>query len=117
MPEAPWRQEADGVLVTVRLTPRGGQDAFDEIVTLADGMIVLKARVRAAPEDGAANAALVRLFADTLKLPARDISLAGGATSRVKRIRIQGEPAALTAALETLGRPAGETPLAPKRKK
>ncbi|MGA7426797.1 MAG: DUF167 family protein, partial [Rhodoplanes sp.] len=57
---APWAIVDDGLIVTVRLTPRGGSDAIDGVETLADGRAVLKARVRAAPSDGAANAALSR---------------------------------------------------------
>ena len=47
----------------VRLTPKGGRDAIDGIERLADGSVVLKARVRAAPSEGEANAALMRLIA------------------------------------------------------
>ena len=35
------------MVLTVRLTPRGGRDAIDGIEMLADGRCVLKARVRA----------------------------------------------------------------------
>jgi len=117
VPDVPWRQEPGGVLVAVRLTPRGGQDSLDGIAPLADGTVVLKARVRAAPEDGAANAALLRLLADELGLAVRDLSLAGGATSRLKRIRIAGDPAKLIAILEKAVQPGGTAKLAPPRKR
>jgi len=45
-------------VVSVRLTPKGGRDSIDGVDTLADGTAVLKARVRAAPSEGEANAAL-----------------------------------------------------------
>jgi uncharacterized protein YggU (UPF0235/DUF167 family) len=86
----------------VRLTPKGGRDAVEGIDQLADGTAVLKARVRAAPTDGEANDALVRLLAKTLGVAPRQVTLAGGATARVKRVRIEGDPAALAALLETL---------------
>ena len=54
----PWIVAADGLLVCVRLTPKGGRDAIDGIEQLADGRMVLKVRVRAAPSEGEANAAL-----------------------------------------------------------
>ena len=52
-------RDADGIVLAVRLTPKGGRDSIDGVDTLADGTVVLKARVRAAPSEGEANAALV----------------------------------------------------------
>jgi uncharacterized protein YggU (UPF0235/DUF167 family) len=75
----------------VRLTPRGGRDAIEGVERRADGRVVLKARVRAAPFEGQANAALCRLLAETLDVAPRHVTVAGGATARVKRIQIAGE--------------------------
>ena len=100
----PWTVAADGVTVTVRLTPKGGRDAIDGVETLADGRAVLKVRVRALPMDGAANAALGRLLAKALGVPPRHVELASGATSRIKRMKIVGDAAALSAALEKIVR-------------
>jgi uncharacterized protein (TIGR00251 family) len=101
--DRPWALSADGLIVTVRLTPRGGRDSIDGIVRLADGRCVLKARVSAAPTDGDANGALVHLLAQTLRIAPRDISLVSGATSRVKQMLIKGEPRAVAIALERIG--------------
>jgi uncharacterized protein len=98
----PWTATADSLIVTVRLTPKGGRDALDGIEVLADGRAVVKARVRAVPADGAANAALVKLLADALDVAARDISVVAGATARIKRIKIAGDGAALAAAFDRL---------------
>lgn len=98
----PWTAAADGVVIDVRLTPRGGRDAIEGIEHRADGRSVLKARVRAAPSEGEANAALCRLFAKALGLAPRQVVLAGGATSRMKRIRIEGDTVALVAALRRM---------------
>ena len=62
----PWRRTAEGVIVSCRLTPKGGRDAIDGVVELADGSFVLKARVRSAPQNGEANQALCALLADRL---------------------------------------------------
>jgi uncharacterized protein YggU (UPF0235/DUF167 family) len=86
----------------VRLTPKGGRDSVDGIDQLADGRSVLKARVRAAATEGEANDALVRLIAKTLAVPPRDVTLAAGATSRIKRLAIAGDPAKLAAVLERI---------------
>ena len=55
----PWTVARDGIVLTVRLTPKGGRDAIDGIEQMADGRAVLKVRVRAAPSEGEANAALM----------------------------------------------------------
>jgi uncharacterized protein len=87
------------VLVDVRLTPRGGRDAIEGIEGRADGRAVLKARVRAAPSEGEANAALCRLVADALDVAPREVTIASGATSRIKRVLIKGQANAILAAL------------------
>ena len=56
MGEPPWTATADGVVVTVRLTPRGRHDAVEGVDRLADGRTALKIRVRAAPTGGEATA-------------------------------------------------------------
>lgn len=59
-------------------------------------------RLAAAPSDGAANEALIRLLAKALGVARRDVTLASGATSRLKRLHISGDPAGLVAALERI---------------
>ena len=89
-------------MLHVGLTPKGGRDSVDGIEQLADGCSVLKGRVRAAASGGEANDALVRLLAKALGVPPRDVTLASGATSRIKRLAIAGDPAKLAAALERM---------------
>ena len=71
---------------------------------MADGRAVLKARVRAVPSEGAANAALIRLIAQALDIAPRQVTLAAGAWARIKRLMIAGDGAALAAALEKIAR-------------
>jgi len=105
MAEKPWSLVADGVGLTIRLTPKGGRDAIDGVGALADGRIALMARVRAAPADGEANAALIRLIAKVVGVPLRDIALTAGTTARVKRLVISGDGPTLIAALEKIALP------------
>ncbi|MGB8276857.1 MAG: DUF167 family protein [Methylovirgula sp.] len=91
----PWTPRRDGLALTVRLTPKSARDALEGIEQLADGRAVLKARVRAVPEAGAANAALIRLLAKALGLPASAVSLESGATGRVKTLLLKGDAGAL----------------------
>ena len=100
----PWAVSAEGLAVTVRLTPKGGRDSIDGIVQLSDGSTALKARVTAAPTEGEANDALIRLLARNLHVAPRDVTLVGGATSRIKRMLIKGDPSAVAAALEEIGK-------------
>jgi uncharacterized protein (TIGR00251 family) len=99
---APWTIVSGGVVVTVRLTPKGGRDAIDGIETLSDGSSVLKARVRALPSEGEANAALGRVLAKALAVPPRDVEIISGHTSRIKRVKIFGDATALIVALEKI---------------
>lgn len=103
--EKPWSQTAGGVALTVRLTPKGGRDAIDGIEAMADGRAVLKARVRAAPAEGEANAALIRLIAKMVGVPPRNVVLAAGGTARLKRLVISGNGPTLIAALEKIATP------------
>jgi uncharacterized protein len=96
--DRPWAVCADGLVVTVRLTPRGGCDLIEGIESRADGRCVLKARVRAAATEGEANDALTRLLAPAGVAPSA-ARLIGGATSRIKRVHIAGDPAAIAFAL------------------
>jgi uncharacterized protein len=102
MADEPWTTAADGVVIDVRLTPRGGRDAVEGIERRADGRAVLKVRVRAAPSKGEANAALCHTIAKALGIAPRHVTLAGGAASRLKRVRVAGDPAMLVAALRRL---------------
>ena len=99
MAARPFEADAHGLRVRVRLTPRGGRDALEGIEVLADGRVVLKARVRAAPEKGAANAALEKLVAQACGVPKTAVKVVAGATARLKTLRIEGEPEEIAARL------------------
>ena len=97
-----WSAAPSSVVVTVRLTPKGGRDSIDGIEAMSDGRTVLKARVCAAPHEGAANEALVALLAKSLGVPPRSVEITSGATSRIKRVHVVGNAAAIAAKLEKL---------------
>ena len=100
----------DGIDLVVRLTPKSSADAIEGVQAAADGAVHLAARVRAAPDKGAANAALERLLADRLDLPKRAVSVVAGSTSRLKTVRLTGDAAKIAEAIETairLARPGG----------
>ena len=103
--EPPWRAVAGGLLLSVRLTPKSSRDALEGVETLSDGRAVLKARVRAVPEDGKANDALVKLVAKSLRLAPSAVDISAGHTARIKTLTLAGDAVALSAALSALARP------------
>ena len=82
------------VVLKVRLTPKSSRDAIEGLDSFG-GETVLKARVRALPEQGRANAALVKLIAAWLELPASRVSVAQGTKSRLKQVAIEGDASEL----------------------
>ncbi len=95
-----YRIEADAIVLNVRLTPRADRDAVLGISVLADGREVAKVRVRALPEAGAANDALVTLMAKTFRRPKSAATIVAGAGHRLKQVRIAGEPSELVRIVE-----------------
>ena len=86
----------------MRASPKAGRDAVDGIFTADDGRQWLGVKLAAAPSDGAANDALIKLIARTLGVARRDVALVSGAASRLKRLHISGDPAKLAAALNRM---------------
>lgn len=97
-----FRPRNDGVDLFVRLTPKAAMDRLESIEISADGRSHLKARVRAVPENGAANQALERLVAKALGVPRSAVSVVAGGTTRLKTLRVLGDPAALAKGVELL---------------
>jgi uncharacterized protein (TIGR00251 family) len=88
-------RDGDDLLLAVRLTPGATREEVGGIWTDEKGARWLGARVRAVPEKGKANAALVALLAKRLDWPRSAISLESGDTNRLKRLRIKGGGEAL----------------------
>ncbi|HML29130.1 MAG TPA: DUF167 family protein [Hyphomicrobium sp.] len=94
-----WRHDTACVIARFRLTPKSSKDAVEGVVETPDGP-AFQARVRAVPEDGEANRALEELVARWLGVAKQSVSLAKGGKSRVKSLRISGDPAALDKLLQ-----------------
>jgi hypothetical protein len=84
------RRSQGGIALAVRLTPKSSKDEISGIEPY-DGKSVLKARVRAIPDKGQANAALEKLIAKWLRVPLSTVSLASGGKSRLKSIEVRGD--------------------------
>ena len=83
----------------MRVTPNAGRDAVEEVETGADGKSYLRLRVRAVPDKGTANRAVVALLAKHTGVAKSAVTLLSGETQRQKILRIEGDPEDLIARL------------------
>ena len=80
------RERGDEIALEVRLTPRAGRNE----IAGWDDTGRLRVRVQAAPVDGAANRALVKLLARALGIAPGRIAITRGETSRQKTLTARG---------------------------
>jgi len=97
---SPFTEASHGLRVAVRLTPKASRDRILGVVAEADGSGVLKVQVTAVPEDGKANAALIKLLSKEWKVPKTDMAIILGATDRRKVVLVSGDAAPLRQRLE-----------------
>jgi uncharacterized protein (TIGR00251 family) len=84
-----------GCVIAVRVIPRAKRSAFDgQRDGAAPDQKVWLVRLAAPPVDGAANEALLALFAEVFGLPRRSIQIVSGERAREKRVRVEGLSAA-----------------------
>ncbi len=96
-----WRRVDGGVSLRVRVTPKASRDDVQGVEVTSDGPAI-KVRVRAVPEDGAANAAVAVLIAQWLGLAKSSVVLSQGGKSRVKTLMVTGDAETLARQLEVL---------------
>lgn len=84
----------------MRLTPKAARDRVAGLAAEADGGVVLKVAVTAVPENGKANAALIKLLAKEWKLAKTTITVVAGATDRRKTLLVAGDPDRLMTLLQ-----------------
>lgn len=82
---SPLSETAQGLRLAIRVTPRAGRNSVEEV---RDGRLLVK--VTAPPDDGKANAAVIKLLAKELGIAASSIELLSGATSREKLLLLRG---------------------------
>jgi uncharacterized protein (TIGR00251 family) len=86
-------------VIAVRVTPRSSKPGIGGWREGADGRQEIEIRVAAAPTDGEANAALIKLLAKELGVPKGSIEIISGESSRHKRIVLPIDEAAARARL------------------
>ncbi|MES1991537.1 MAG: DUF167 family protein [Pseudomonadota bacterium] len=97
---AVWRETKDGVVLHLRVTPKAASERIGEVRTDAAGNEFVTVSVRAVPDKGKANEAVIRLLAKQFGLPKSALSVVSGATDRNKVIAIECVPAALGLLME-----------------
>jgi uncharacterized protein (TIGR00251 family) len=78
----------NGVLLSLRVQPKAARDCLRGVRNGA-----LKLAVRAAPEKGKANQAVVEFLASTLGIAKSRIQVVSGATSQDKQVLVAAQPA------------------------
>jgi uncharacterized protein (TIGR00251 family) len=81
----------------VRVTPKGGRDAVEGIVLDSAGTPWLSVRVSTPPDQGKANQAVIKTLAGQFNVRSSQLVLVNGASARLKRLGISGNPDALAA--------------------
>ncbi|MFQ5862896.1 MAG: DUF167 domain-containing protein [Candidatus Brocadiales bacterium] len=79
------KKTSEGIVIPVRAQPGAKRDS---IVGEWDGR--LKIQVKAAPEKGKANEAIVKLLARSLGLQKSSVHVVSGESSRNKKVLVQG---------------------------
>jgi uncharacterized protein len=92
-----WRALDDGVSVSVKVQPRSRRPGLQG----SDGDR-LRIGVAEPPEDGRANKAVCRTLAELLRVAPSAVSVASGASSRDKTLRVVGDSVAFIARLTAL---------------
>ena len=100
MTALPFDIVPEGVRLRLRLTPNASRDGIGCVAMDAEEVAWLTATVTAAPENGRANKALIKMLAKVWKLPKSSFEVRSGATQRRKSLLIAGDKTVLTAQLE-----------------
>lgn len=74
------------LMLAIKVIPNAAKQRF-----VYDPPIGLKVYVTSPAQDGKANEELIRLLAKTLDIAKKNVTIAGGYTSRNKRIHIQAD--------------------------
>ncbi len=85
----------DGLELTLLVRPGARKRELVGPRPLADGVTALALRVPEPPREGRANEAALRFVAELFGVPRRAVRLLSGATSRIKRVFVLGDPEAL----------------------
>jgi len=78
------------MLISLHVIPKASKNEIVGWVDDGKGGKALKVKVTATPEDGKANAAIIKFLAKTWGIPASSLEIVSGHTNRHKRLKING---------------------------
>lgn len=97
---APFRIDGADLVLRLKVLPGARSTGFEGLAESADGGRLMKLKVRAKAQDGAANDAVVAAIADAFGCPRSAVALESGRTARMKTLRIAGGAGAVKRAEE-----------------
>lgn len=103
----PFRRVEQGIVLVVRVSPNASREGVGGIWRGADAgnravEAALQVKVRAQPQDGMANKAVIAVLAQALGVARSTLSIISGPKDRLKQVLLEGEPAQLEAAVVAL---------------
>jgi uncharacterized protein (TIGR00251 family) len=94
---------ADHLTLTIRAKPNASRSAILGEVDIGDERRALAVALAAPPVDGAANKALIALFAKAFAVRKSAVTIASGEAAKIKIVRIAGDGPALAAIAARFG--------------
>lgn len=94
----------NSILLNIKLAPNARQEAFGDVVFDENEIAWLKISVRAVPENGKANKALIVLLAKHLKLAKSTIEITSGHLARTKKLSIENPTDSLIIILKEMAK-------------
>lgn len=83
-----YKRTEKGLVIHLRVNPGASRDALEGPEERADGTMVLRVKVRAQPEGGKANTAVIALLAKALGVSKSAVAVTAGHTARLKTVLI-----------------------------
>lgn len=84
------KQELHHALLYIKVTPNSSHTKISGEFLDEKNQTHLKINLAAVPEDGKANAELIKFLAKLLKIPKSKIEIIRGETSRMKVVKVEG---------------------------
>lgn len=97
----PFKQQADGIYLYIKVTPKASQNKIGKVITGEDGN-QLKIYVTSVPEDGKANIAIIELLSANLGVAKSLIAIIKGHTQRNKVCLIKNTDKTTILALQSI---------------